>query len=61
MTVKNARPSKKSPQNVPNKNGREGDPISLYPLSPEEAIRAILRVPPEAKNKQKKSLSHKKD
>ena len=34
------------------KAGRNGDPVSLYPLKPDEAIRALLRVPPEPKAKQ---------
>jgi hypothetical protein len=34
-----------------NKSGRNGEPVSLYPLTPEEAMRAILRVPPEPKDK----------
>jgi hypothetical protein len=35
------------------KNGRNGEPVSLYPLTPEEAMRALLKVPPEPKeNKQ---------
>ena len=35
-----------------NKAGRNGDSVSLYPLTPEEAMRALLRVPPEPKDKQ---------
>lgn len=34
------------------KAGRNGDSVSLYPLTPEEAMRALLRVPPEPKAKQ---------
>lgn len=39
-----------------NKLGRNGDPISLYPLTPEEAMRRMLRVPPEAKETQKREI-----
>ena len=36
------------------KAGRAGDPISLYPLTPEEALRAILKVSAEKTGKDKK-------
>ncbi|MGB7158011.1 MAG: hypothetical protein WBD40_08080 [Tepidisphaeraceae bacterium] len=26
--------------------GRRGDPVSLYPLSPDDAIRAVLQIAP---------------
>jgi hypothetical protein len=34
-----------------NGKGRNGEPVSLYPLAPEEAMRRMLRVPPEPKEK----------
>ena len=34
-----------------NGKGRNGEPVSLYPLSPEEALRRLLRVNPEAKER----------
>jgi hypothetical protein len=34
-----------------NGKGRNGEPVSLYPLSPEEAMRRLLSVPPEPKEK----------
>ena len=33
--------------------GRNGEPVSLYPLIPKEALRRMLRVPPEPKEKHK--------
>jgi hypothetical protein len=45
---------KKAPCKSVNSSGREGKPISLKPLSPEEAIRAILSVPPVVKDKHPK-------
>lgn len=41
----------KDVKHVPNPNGVNGDPISLNPMSPEEAIRRLLAVPPESKEK----------
>jgi hypothetical protein len=35
----------KKPHN-PNPNGVKGNPISLAPLSPDEALRGLLRVKP---------------
>jgi hypothetical protein len=26
--------------------GRRGDPVSLYPLSPDDALRAVLQIKP---------------
>jgi hypothetical protein len=34
-----------------NTKGREGERVTLYPLKPEEAMRAILQAPPESKDK----------
>lgn len=42
-----------------NDKGRNGEPISLYPLSPEEAMRAILQVAPKPKNKQQSEQAKK--
>lgn len=35
-----------------NDKGRNGAPVSLYPLTPEEAMRRLLNVPHEPKVKQ---------
>ena len=32
---------------VPNGNGRKGKPISLYPLTPEEALKRAMQVKPK--------------
>jgi hypothetical protein len=30
----------------PNPNGRKGNPISLYPLTPEQALAGLLKIKP---------------
>jgi hypothetical protein len=44
---------KASGSKIPNKSSRKGEPVSMYPLSPEEAMRHLLRVPPELKENQR--------
>jgi hypothetical protein len=44
-----------------NKAGRNGDPVSLYPLTPEEAMRRLLRVPPEPKEKKQVEPARKRN
>ena len=38
-----------------NLNPRNSKPISLFPLKPEDAIRAVLMTPPPKKRKVKKA------
>jgi len=44
------------------KPGPKAETLSLHPLSPDEAVRAILRVPAESQKKQvwNKALVHQK-
>jgi hypothetical protein len=54
-----AKPLSERTHRTPNKNGREGNPISLAPLTFDEAVRKMLateppkREPKEAKPKKK--------
>jgi hypothetical protein len=43
-----------------NPKGREGDPVSLSPLSGEEALRNLLQVKPESKQETQKKRPAKK-
>ena len=31
----------------PTRSGRRGDPVSLYPLTPEQAIRGMIQISPK--------------
>ncbi|MBX2991377.1 MAG: hypothetical protein KF749_09420 [Bacteroidetes bacterium] len=39
-----------------NKKHTNEKPVSLYPLEPEEAIRRLLQVKPQAKKKKRKPM-----
>lgn len=41
----------KEPKRKVNEQGCKGEPVVLYPLTPDEAMRAILSAPPEPKEK----------
>jgi hypothetical protein len=45
---------------APNPAGREGRPISLYPLKPKDAIRGLLAVKPPPKDTHKQAKKTKK-
>lgn len=46
--------SKSNDSKKVNDKGRNGEPVSLYPLTPEEAMQRLMRVSPEAKESQQK-------
>ncbi len=50
----------KPEKKVPNPKGRKGDKLSLWPLSFEDVLADVLKVPPEEKTVSKKQ-GHKKD